>query len=259
MCLRIADRGCPPRKASRQQLRKPEPPAVPDACAPSPQGSRRSAQQRDDGAAREQRSAEPHGGSARRGDRVGLAARPGLGPLLQRRGAESASVPAGAGAHDRTVVLVPRAVSEGPADRAQHRRGRVQPARPGRGIARGRVDARPALPRQRPALRRRSAARRDEPRDARMAAADTTGARSADDDRGSGGRGDRAGAPRRAVDRACTGRRTLAHRPRRPRHARTGIHGRRPAHRSRPVASGAAQRGAAGADAGAGRRPPGPR
>ena len=89
-------------------------------------------------------------------------------------------------------------------------------------VARGRVDRRPALPRERAALCRGSAARRDEPRDARMAAPDATGARSADDDRRSGRRGDRAGAPRRAIHRACPGRRALAHRPRRPRHARAG-------------------------------------
>ena len=74
-----------------------------------------------------------------------------------------------------------------------------------------------------------------------MAAADAAGARSADDDRGSGRRGDRAGASGRAVDRARAGRRALAHRPRRARHAGAGIHRRRPAHRSRPVAPRAAR------------------
>ena len=102
-------------------------------------------------------------------------------------------------------------------------------------------DPGPALPRERAAVCRRSSARRDEPRDARMAAADPPGAGSADDDRGSGRRGDRAGAPGRAIDRARAGRRALAHRPRRPRHARAGVHGRRAAHRSRPVAPRAAQ------------------
>ena len=186
---------------------------------------------------------------------MGLAARSGVRPLLQRRGAESAAVPAGAGADDRPIVLVPRAVPERPADGAQHRRRRVQPARAGGRVAAGRADPRPALPRQRAALCRRSAARRDEPRDARMAAADAPGTGSADDDRGSSRRGDRAGAPWRAVHRARAGRRALAHRPRRPRHARAGIHRRRAAHRSRPVAPRAARSGAARAASGRSTRP----
>ena len=85
------------------------------------------------------------------------------------------------------------------------------------------------------------------------------GARSADDDRRSGRRRDRAGAAGRAIDRARARRRALAHRPRRPRHARAGVHRRRPAHRSRPVAPRAAQSGAAGAAPGARRGAPGPR
>ena len=51
--------------------------------------------------------------------------------------------------------------------------------------------------------------------------------RSADDDRRPGRRGDRAGPPGRAVDRARARRRALAHRPRRPRHAGAGVHRRR--------------------------------
>ena len=145
------------------------------------------------------------------------------------------------------------------ADGAEHRRGRVQPSRARRAVARGGVDPRLALSRQRAAVRRRSAARRHEPRDARMAAADPAGARSADDDRGSIGRGDRTGAPRRAIGRACAGRRALPHRPRRPRHARAGIRGGRTAHRGRAVAPRAARSGAAGAAAGARRRPSGSR
>ena len=168
---------------------------------------------------------------------MGLAARAGVRRLLQRGSAESAAVSSRAGAHDGTIVLVPRAVSKRAADGAEHRRGRVQPAGARRSGARGRFDRRPAVPRERAAVCRRSAARRDEPCDARMAAADQTGARSADDDRGSGRRGDRAGASGRAVNRARTGRRTLAHRPRRARHARAGIHRRWTAHRSRSVAS----------------------
>ena len=58
----------------------------------------------------------------------------------------------------------------------------------------GGADARPALSRERAVVCRRSAARRHEPRDARVAAADAAGARPADDDCRSSRRGHRAGA-----------------------------------------------------------------
>src|SRR5436309_4524869 len=62
---------------------------------------------------------------------MGLAARPGVRPLLQRRRPGSSPFPAGARAHDRPVMLVPRAVSERSTDGQQHRRGecsRLAPA-----------------------------------------------------------------------------------------------------------------------------------
>ena len=147
-----------------------------------------------------------------------------------------------------------------PADGAQHRRRRVQPPRAGRRVAGGRIDRRAALPCQRAALCRRSAARRDEPRDARLAAPDPPGARSADDDCGSGRRRRSSG---RGSPSSRSSTRAPTSAPASPATSTTRSRRTSPpsACTSRPVCRslGPRHRRPARADDGARRRPPGAR